>query len=141
MEALYAKAERVVWRWAELEDSYLLDEQNEEYPPQLYDILEEPFLNHSRNIYEETKALGLRGLPGTSAGLVMQRAPDAQKYDSEVAFWVCQDSRDAPLVNASGDVVSPGGIVVILFYFKHFDGVLKLFYADSYEVVEACPFE
>jgi hypothetical protein len=141
MDALYAEAERVVWRWAELEDSYLLDEQNEEYPPQFYDILEEPFLNHSVGIYEEVQALGLRGVPGTIVELDMKPAPEAQQYGSEVALWLCQDSTDAPLVNESGAVVSPGGIAVIRLYFKHFDGVLKLFYADSYEVLEACPFE
>lgn len=141
MEALHAEAERVVWRWAELERSYLLDGEYEEYPPRLSDVLAEPYISNSRVIYEEMKALDLRIAPGTSADFTILPAPKAHKHGSEVALWVCQDTRTSPLVDAAGNVISPGRIILILFYFKHFDGALKLFYADSSEVVEACPSE
>lgn len=44
MDALYAEAERVLRRWAEIDDDYMTRADYSQYPPAFYEVLEEPVL-------------------------------------------------------------------------------------------------
>lgn len=140
MEALYVEAERVLRRWAELEDGWFLAGDYSQYPPELYDVLADPLLSLDISMFEDYQASGWRGLPGAEAPLTVQPASGREPDGSEVALRVCQDSANSPIVDASGEVVSEGGITVMVHYFRHVDGVLKMHDSNSFEVVEECPF-
>ncbi|MGI5950944.1 MAG: hypothetical protein ACOX61_03745 [Brooklawnia sp.] len=140
-EALYEEAERVLRQVLQLEDDFLVAVDEVEYPAELYDLIAEPHLSTNRALFEEIKAMGMRGMPDTHPIWVIERAPTIHKDDSEVVLRLCQDSRGAPLVDEAGQVVSPGNITKMLYYFKHVDGTLKLFSADSLTEVDGCPSE
>ncbi|MGI5951649.1 MAG: hypothetical protein ACOX61_07370 [Brooklawnia sp.] len=141
MDALYAEAEQVLRRWVELEKGYELTGDFSEYPPGLQEVLAEPVLGLSRNNFEVAKENGWRAKPGSQPRVTSEPATGMRMDDSEVALRICLDTTDAPMVDASGEVVSPGGFQVLVFYFKYFDEDLKIFATSSYELVTACPFE
>ena len=140
MDALYAEAERVLRHSFELEDRYMQTGDFDEYPPELYEVLADPYLSLSQTAFAFHKENGFRGAPGTSAGLTVVALPATSRSDSEVALAACLDTRSAPLVDSSGRVVSEGAISLMTYFFKHVDGKMKLFLADAGDEVDECPY-
>ena len=138
MDALYAEAERVLRRSFELEDRYMQTGNFDEYPPELYGVLADPYRSLSIASFAFHKENGFRSSPGTTAVVTVRPAQGVSKSGSEVALAVCLDTRPSPLVDANGNLVSPGGVLSVNYFFKRLDGVLKLFLAEG-EEVESCP--
>ena len=140
MDALYAEAERVLRRSFELEDRYIVGGNFDEYPPELFELLADPYLSLSQTGFTHFKESGQRGIEGTTPVITTQPLPGVSTRGSEVALAVCLDTRPAPLVDRNGTVVSEGVLKVSTYFFKQFEGKLKLFQAESGAEVDKCPF-
>lgn len=139
MDALYAEAERVLRRSFELEDRYMQGGNFEEYPPELSDVLADPYLSLSRSTFEYLKENRWRGAHGASLDLKVQPALGISVDGSELALAGCLDTRNSPLVDVDGNVVSGGAIFTPTYFFKHVDGTLKLFASFAGDRVDQCP--
>ena len=139
-DALYAEAERILLRSFELRDQYELRGDYSEFPPELEELLADPYLGWARDLFEDGKAQGLHAPEGAVPITKLAHAPGLVRDGSEVALRVCVDNREIPQLNSAGEVVSHGQLTVQTAYFKHFDGRLKLF-TGSFEVVTECGFE
>ncbi|MGI5950249.1 MAG: hypothetical protein ACOX61_00150 [Brooklawnia sp.] len=140
-DALYAEAERVILAANKLEEAYLLDADNKQYPPGLTEFFADPYLEASKRDYATIKGLGYRTPPGAEVRSRFQQAPEELDHDADVAIRACRDTTDAPFIDEHGTVTSPGNLSLWVFLLKDFDGQLKLFGATAYGEVEQCPFE
>ena len=138
MDALYAEAERVLRRSFELEDRYMQAGDFDEYPPELFEVLADPYLSQSQAVFQMMKESGYRAAEGTVAVFTVKPLPGVSRSGSEVALAVCLDTRASPLVDANGNVVSEGALFNPSYYFRHLNGKLMLFLSDAGEEVEKC---
>ncbi|MGI5951648.1 MAG: hypothetical protein ACOX61_07365 [Brooklawnia sp.] len=141
MDALYTEAEEVLRRWTELEHKHAVSGDSSGYLQELAEVMAEPVISLAIANFEVAEEEGWGALPGPGPRLTVEPARGLRMDGSEVALRVCQDTTDVPTVDSSGEVVSPGGFQVLVFYFKYFDEDLKIFATSSYELVTACPFE
>ncbi|NLA28254.1 MAG: hypothetical protein GX875_01160 [Propionibacterium sp.] len=137
MDALYAEAERVFLRSNELRYEYeLRGNYGEGFPSELNDLVAEPYLSSLVALYDFYKDKGWHSPDGAEPLVVIDRYPGVSKAGSEAALRACVDTRPTPSLDVNGEVVSEGTIYRLELFFKHFDGVLKLFDGTTNEVPE-----
>lgn len=139
VETLYTEAEQLVSEIGELQMAYLMDADDKQYPVRFEELIDEPYLEQHEGMYADLKEKGRRISPDAEIPMSFQWAPEELAHDAEVAIWVCQDSRQAPALDASGEIVAEGNVSTTLHYFKQFDGTLKLFRQGTYMQVDECP--
>ncbi|WIY83177.1 hypothetical protein [Propionimicrobium sp. PCR01-08-3] len=139
MDALYAEAEQVFRRSMELRNQFEGSGDYSEFPAELNELLADPYLDSVHQLFDFGRENGLHGPAGVGPALTVARYPGVSKGGSEVALRACLDSRDAPALDADGEVFSEGGLFHMKLFFKHFEGSLKLFDGTTGSVDE-CPF-
>lgn len=135
------EAERVLRRSFELEDYPLVSGDFSQYPPELEELLMGDYLTASKASFETAKQAGWRGSPDTVAQVSVIPKPGLFYQDSTAALLACTDTRDAPMLDSSGAVVSEGTVWVMNYYFKPDQGKLKIFTARNKQEVPRCPTE
>jgi hypothetical protein len=139
MDALYAEAERVVREAMAIEEKYLMDLDNTQYPPELSEFYADPYREAHEQLLARSKERGVRLTPDPVVVWDFQPAPEELIDGAEVAMWVCKDSSGAPGLDESGEVAANGIVSMMLYYFKQVDGRLMLYFANSFSEVESCP--
>lgn len=138
MDALYAEAESVFMRSLELRYRYELRGDFSEFPPELSEVLADPYLSWVRQMYEFYREQNWSSPEGIEPAMVIRPYPGASREGSDVALQACQDTTQVPALDANGQVVSEGGLDYLELYFKRMDGNLKLFYG-THHGIEQCP--
>ena len=136
-EALYAEAERVYLKFRELQASYELTGDYSEFPPEMADYLGPEYLERVRTTFNMAKE-GNWNYVGEPGEVATAPAPSVHKGDSELTLQTCADSRGMVVLDPTGAVVREGSMVVGFFYFRHFDGDLKIVDSDIAQESE-CP--
>lgn len=138
-EVLYEEAKQVYLRSVEVSKPFEELGQFDGFPAELEDLLADPYLQLSKDAYGLFEQEGIHALPGPEVSYSIAENRGISRDGSAVAIQMCQDSTGSTLVNSEGTVMSSGGIVHSILYFKHFGGRLKLFLSTPREV-DVCPF-
>lgn len=139
-DALYAEAERVMTRVYEVSATFEVHGDYSAFPAELYELMADPYLGWTIALFEEGKEGGWHAPEGAFPVIQMAPLPGiSSREGSEIALQLCVDTRNVPLLDGNGNVLSEGRIAHDTVFLKRFDGVLKVFTGTT-EVVEACPF-
>lgn len=136
---LYEEAKQVYLRSVELSKPFEMLGEFNGFPAELEELLADPYLDLTRKTYELFEQRGIHALPGPEPVYTFAEYRGVARDGSEIAIRVCHDTRGITAVDATGAVVPTSELGLMVLYFKHVDGRLKLFYSDVTEV-DACPF-
>lgn len=136
-EALYAEAERVYLAYMATRETYVSTGDYSVFPEDAFaELLSPDYLLKVRAVFDLEKEHGWQ-LLGGAPNETVEPAPSIGKDGSVVAITTCSDNRDRIVVNSAGEQ-SPGKLVIGPYFFKYFDGRLKISGSDVREA-EACP--
>lgn len=139
-DALYAEAEQVYLRSLEVRDRFETYGDYSEFPPELADLLGDPYLRWARVFFDESKVHGWHSPEGARVRVTTKPLPGMSRDGSEVALQTCRDGRGIPALDSAGTQVGSGALAYETLFFKRVDGRLKLFTGTT-DQRDSCPFE
>lgn len=139
MDALYAEAEGLVRRYWKIQEDLLKSGDFSEVPPEYSEFMADPYLSLMPAVLDYYRTNNLHMAPDATTILVFQPSPGRTAVGSELALQGCADSRNAPLLDAQGNVFSAGAVLVHTYFFKTVDGQLKLYHSEADGEVDQCP--
>lgn len=136
---LYEEAKQVYLRSVEVSKPFDMLGEFNGFPPELEDLLADPYLGLTRSAYELYEQRGIHALPGPDPVFTFAEHRGVARDGSDIAIRACQDARGVTMVDATGAVIPAWDLSLSVLYFKRFEGHLKLFFSEVREV-DACPF-